>query len=530
MVKNVKDETKKEQIFNLEEAYNKTFRRLLEGDVVKGKILAIGEKDVYVDLGYKSEGIMSVSELDDIKDVKTGDEVEVLVESKENEDGMISVSRRKAEKMQGWDKISNSYQEGDFIEGRVTRKVKGGFMVDVGVEAFLPASLVALKGFGNVNQLMGQNLLFKIVKMNKPRRNIVVSRKDAILKEKEETKNKIMGELKVGELRKGIVKNITDFGVFVDLGGMDGLLHITDMNWSRISHPSEMVAIGDTIEVMILNFDKDNMKVSLGLKQKTENPWKDIETKYPIGTRVKGKVVNIMPYGAFIEIEKGIEGLVHVSELSWTVRVNNPQDVLAIGDTVEAVVLSADAANQKLSLGIKQIEPNPWLEIKEKFTPGMKAEGKVRNLTDYGAFIEIEGGIEGFVHVNDISWTKKINNPKEFLKKGQKLDVMILHVDAENQKISLGMKQLTPDPWPELIKKYNLGTTVEGIITKVTSFGIFVELEKDLEGLVHISELDMGPSGNIEESYKAGDKITAIVIKVDDIERKIRLSIKKTKE
>jgi small subunit ribosomal protein S1 len=530
MEKDTKQEKEVQGEFNLEEAYGKTFRRLSEGDIVKGKVLAIGEKDVYIDFGYKSEGIISLGELKDIVDLKIGDEFDVFVESKENEDGLITVSRRKAENMQGWDKISATYKEGDFIEGKVSRKVKGGLMVDVGIEAFLPASLVALKGFGNVNQLVGQTLLFKIVKMNKPRKNIVVSRKEAIMKERETIKTKVLGELKVGEMRKGLVKNITDFGVFVDLGGVDGLLHITDMSWGRISHPSEMVAIGDTIEVAILNFDKDNMKVSLGLKQKTENPWKGIENKYPVGTRIKGKVVNIMPYGAFVELEKGVEGLVHVSELSWTVRVNNPQDILAIGDTVEAVVLSMDSSSQKISLGVKQIEPNPWLEIKEKFSTGMKVEGKVRNLTDYGAFIEIEGAIEGFVHINDMSWTKKINNPKEYLKKGQKVEVMILAVDAENQKISLGIKQLTADPWSDIIKKYSLGTTVEGIITKVTSFGIFVELEKDLEGLVHISELDAEPSGNLEEIYKVGDKITAIVIKVDDLERKIRLSIKKTKE
>ncbi|MDP2911850.1 MAG: 30S ribosomal protein S1 [Candidatus Omnitrophota bacterium] len=530
MTKEVKQEKEVQEGFNLEEAYGKTFRRLSEGDIVKGKVLAIGVKDVYIDLGYKSEGIISIGELKDMPDLKTGDEFDVFVESKENEDGLITVSRRKAEKMQGWDKVAATCQEGDFIEGKVSRKVKGGLMVDVGIEAFLPASLVALKGFGNVNQLIGQTLLFKIVKMNKPRKNIVVSRKDAIMKEKETIKTKVLGELKVGDLRKGLVKNITDFGVFVDLGGVDGLLHITDMSWGRISHPSEMVAIGDTIEVVILNFDKENMKVSLGLKQKTENPWKDVESRYSVGARVKGKVVNIMPYGAFVELEKGVEGLVHVSELSWTVRVNNPQDVLAIGDMVEAIVLSVDSTGQKISLGVKQIEPNPWLEIKEKLSPGMKAEGKVRNLTDYGAFIEIEGGIEGFVHINDMSWTKKINNPKEYLKKGQKIDVMILAVDAENQKISLGIKQLTSDPWSDIMKKYSLGATIEGVITKITTFGLFVEMERDLEGLVHISELDMEPSGNLEELYKVGDKITAVVIKVDDLERKIRLSIKKTKE
>jgi len=515
--------------FNLEEAYGKTFRKLLEGDIVKGKVLAIGAKDVYIDFGYKSEGIIQKSELADMPDLKIGDEFDVFVESKENEDGLITVSRRKAEKMQGWDKISATCQEGDFIEGKVSRKVKGGLMVDVGIEAFLPASLVALKGFGNVNQLVGQTLLFKIVKMNKPRKNIVLSRKDAIMKEREAAKTKIMEELKVGELRKGLVKNITDFGAFVDLGGIDGLLHITDMSWGRISHPSEMVAIGDTIEVVILNFDKESMKVSLGLKQKTDNPWKEIENKYPIGTRIKGKVVNIMPYGAFVEIEKGVEGLVHVSELSWTTRVNNPQDVLAIGDMVEAVVLSSDIPNQKISLGIKQIEPNPWLEIKEKFNPGVKVEGKIRNLTDYGAFIEIEGGIEGFVHINDMSWTRKINNPKEFMKKGQNVEAMILAVDADNQKISLGIKQLTGDPWSEIVKKYSLGTNVEGVITKITSFGIFVELEKDLEGLVHVSELDLEPSANLEESCKVGDKVSAVVIKVDETERKIGLSVRQAK-
>ncbi|MBU0759358.1 MAG: 30S ribosomal protein S1 [Candidatus Omnitrophica bacterium] len=513
--------------FDLATAYEKTFRRLNEGDIVKGKVIAVGEKDVYVDFGYKSEGIMPISELKDQPEVKVGDEFEVLVESKENEDGMIVVSKKKAEKAVGWTRIVNKFKEGDFIEGKVFRKVKGGLMVDVGIEAFLPASLVALKGFGNVNQIMGQTLSFKIVKMNKLRKNIVVSRKDALLKERGEAKDKIISELKVGELRKGVVKNITDFGVFIDLGGIDGLLHITDMSWGRISHPSEMLAINDTVEVMVLNFDKESMKVSLGLKQKTESPWKDVEVKYPIGTKVKGKVVNIMPYGAFVELEKGIEGLVHVSELSWTQRVNNPQDVVVIGDVVEAIVLSVDAEGQKISLGIKQIEANPWLEIKEKFPTGTRVEGKVRNLTDYGAFVEIANGIEGFVHATDMSWTRKINHPKEFLKKGQKIEVIVLAVDPESQRISLGIKQLISDPWPEITEKYILGATVQGVITKVTSFGFFVEIDKDLEGLVHISELDLEPEQKLEEVYKPGDKIEAVAIKVDEVERKIGLSLKK---
>jgi len=527
MVNETEPKEKTEETMDMAAMYEATFRKISEGDIVKGKVIALGAKDVYIDLGYKSEGIISRAEFKNLGDIKMGDEFEVFVESKENEDGMIVVSKFKAEKAQGWTKIVARYKEGDFIEGRVSRKVKGGLMVDVGIEAFLPASLVALKGFGNVNQLMNQTLKFKIVKMNKPRKNIVISRKDALSEERDEAKKKLVTEINVGELRKGVVKNITDFGAFVDLGGIDGLLHITDMSWGRISHPSEVLAIGDTIEVMVLNFDTSSMKVSLGLKQKTESPWKGAEDRYPIGAKIKGKVVNIMPYGAFVELEKGLEGLVHVSELSWTTRINNPGDVLAIGDAVEALVLSVDSAKQKIALGIKQIEANPWIEIKEKFTAGTRAEGKVRNLTDYGAFIEIEGGIEGFVHVSDMSWTRKINHPKEFLKKGQKLEVMILAVDSDSQRISLGIKQITTDPWPEIVKKYSLGTSVEGAITKVASFGFFVELEKELEGLVHVSELGLEPSQKLEEIYKVDDKVTAIVAKVDETERKIGLSLKK---
>ena len=514
---------------DLKEMYYNTFRSLREGDIVKGKVIALGKKDIYIDFGYKSEGIIPMQEFKD-SDVNINDEFEVLIESKENDDGMIVCSKKKAEKTKGWNTVMNQCKEGDLIEGKVSRKVKGGLMVDVGIEAFLPASLVTLKGFGNVNQLVGQTLKFKIVKMNKLRRNIVVSRKDVLMKEKDESKSKILNELKAGELRKGLVKNITDFGVFIDLGGIDGLLHITDMSWSRVSHPSEMLTIGDTVEVVILNFDKTTMKVSLGLKQKTESPWKDVESKYPVGSKIKGKVVNIMPYGAFIELEKGIEGLVHVSELSWTTRVNNPSDVLAIGDMVEAIILNMDKAGHKISLGIKQVEANPWLDIKERLPSGTKAEGKVRNLTDYGVFVEIEGGIEGFVHINDMSWTKKINNPKEFLKKGQKVQVTVLSVDVENQRMSLGIKQVVPDPWPKIIKKYTIGTALECLITKITNFGFFVEIEKDLEGLIHISESGIEASDKLEDHYKVGDKVEAVVVKMDEVEKKIGLSLKKKQE
>lgn len=527
MEQNLKEEEKIG--FDLKSAYEKGVKLLKEGDLVKGRIISIGIKDIIVDLDYKSEGVLSVSEFPDTSGLKIGDELELLVEKPENEDGMVVVSKRKAEKTQGWDNIINNFREGDFIEGKVSHKVKGGLMVDVGVEAFLPASLIALKGFVNTNQMVGQTLKFKIVKLNRVRKNIVLSRKDALLKEREEQRQRLFEEIKTGELRKGVVKNITDFGAFIDLGGVDGLLHITDMSWGRVAHPSEILAIGDTIEVKVLSFDRENKKIALGIKQKTESPWKDVESKYPVGTMIKGKVVNIMPYGAFVEVEKGLEGLVHVSELSWTTRINNPNEVLAIGDVVEAIVLNVDVSNQKLSLGIKQIEPNPWIEAKEKFPVGTKVFGKVRNITDYGAYIELEGGLEGFLHVLDISWTRKVSHPKEVLKKGQEIEVVVLAVDSENQKMNLGIKQLAPDPWSGIIEKYKVGTIVEGLITKITNFGIFVELEKDLEALIHISELDQGPSGNLEESYKVGDKVKAIVIKVDELERKIGLSAKQVK-
>lgn len=506
--------------------YDQNIKELKEGEIVKGTIVATTKKEVLVDIGYKSEGAISLSEFNDSSSLKVGDEVEVLLESKENEEGMIVLSKRKAEKTKGWDKIINECKEGDLVEGRVNKKVKGGLMVDIGVEAFLPASLIWLKGFGNINQLLGQTLKFKILTINKPRKNIVLSRKDALLKEKEENKTKLFEELKKGQLKAGMVKNITDFGAFIDLGGIDGLLHITDMSWERISHPSELLAVGNKIEVVILDFDKDNMRISLGLKQKTPSPWKEVDTKYPVSTKVKGKITNLVPYGAFVELEKGLEGLIHISEFSWTKRITSPNEALAIGDVIEAVVLNVDGQNQKISLGIKQLEPNPWADMANRYPVEAQVKGKIRNLTDYGAFVELEDGVDGLVSLEDISWTRKINHPKEVLKKGQKVEAVVLSVDGQNQKIALGLKQMSPDPWPQISQKYVSNSIIEGKVTKITNFGIFVELEKDLEGLVHISEVGQEPSTDLTASYKVDDKIKVKILKVDPEQRKIALSLK----
>lgn len=519
---------KKESNFaqELEKFYEQGLKTVQEGEIVKGKVVGFTGKEVLVDIGYKSEGVLPLDEFDNPSQLKINDEIDVFLETKEDEEGMVIVSKRKADRVLGWERIIKNYKEGDTIEGKVIRKVKGGLMVDIGLEAFLPASQASLKGAQNIDQYLGHSYQFMIVKINKPRKNIVLSRRELLAKEKEVNRVRLLNELEKGQIKPGTVKNIADFGVFIDLGGVDGLLHITDMSWGRISHPSEMVAIGDRIDVMILDVDKENMKISLGLKQKTASPWMGIEGKYPVGTKVKGKVVNIVPYGAFIELEKGVEGLIHISEFSWTRRINHPSEMLVIGDIIEAVVLNLDIENQKIALGIKQTEADPWQGISAKYPAGTKVKGRVRNLTDYGAFVELEEGIDGLVHVSDMSWTKKINNPGEFLKKGQKVEIVVLSVDEINHKISLGLKQLTSDPWTEIVARYPLGTGIEGPVSKISSFGIFVEIEKELEGLVHITELNLEPTLKLEESFKVGDKVKAKVIKIDNDQRKIGLSMK----
>lgn len=510
--------------------YEQSIKNITEGNIVKGKIITITPREIIVDVGYKSEGLIPIDEFDEENLPSIGQEIDVFIDSLENDEGMMVISKRKADKARTWKKIISDVNEGDIIEGKISRKVKGGLMVDVGMDAFLPASLIYLHGYGDLDQLIGQKMLFKIVKINKPRKNIVISRKDYLIQEREEKRKKLLSEIQKGQIIKGQVKNITDFGAFINLGGVDGLLHITDMSWGRISHPSELLAVGDNIEVVILDYDKQGGKISLGLKQKTPNPWGKVLEKYPVSTRVKGKVVNLVPYGAFIELEEGIEGLVHVSELSWTKRITNPSEMLAIGDIVEAVVLAIDKDNQKISLGIKQTEINPWEDIEDKYLVGTKIKGKIRNITEYGVFVELEEGIDGLIHTSDISWTNRNFSPAKMFKKGQKIEATVLSVDSAAKRISLGLKQLLPNPWTMIAERYKPGTVSKGTIVKIVNFGIFVELEENLEGLLHITELHQPSSVELEKIYTPGDKIQVEIIKVDADEGKIALGLLKQEQ
>ncbi len=498
-----------------------------EGAVVKGTIVEIRRDELLVDIHYKSEGAIAASEFGDISQYKVGDTLDVFLESLEDQNGSVVLSKQKADKLQSWEKTVADCKEGKIVKGKVFRKVKGGLMVDIGgTEAFLPASQIGLKHIKNFDEFLGKIMEFKVVKINNDRKNIVLSRRQFLEDSRDKDKAKILSEIKVGDVREGMVKNITDFGAFIDLNGIDGLLHITDMSWGRIGHPSEVLKVGDTIEVQILDFDKEKERVSLGLKQRQPNPWEEVEKKFPVGTKVKGKVVNIMSYGVFIELERGIEGLIHISELSWTRRINHPSEVLAVGDSVEAMVLNVDKDGKKISLGVKQTEFNPWTVVEQKYPVGTRINGKVRNITSYGAFVELEEGIDGLVHISDMSWTRKVNHPSEILKKGDAVDAVVLTVDQKNKKISLGMKQLQEDPWDKLAQTYPIGTTVSGNITKITGFGAFVELPNGIEGLVHVSQIDKAPAQTIEDVLKEGQEIQAKVIRVEPAERKIALSIK----
>ena len=510
-----------EENVSMEQLYNQSIKLIREGDVIKGRIVSIKPKEVLVDVSFKSEGVVSSAEFSK-DELQVGKEIDFFVESIENDAGMIILSREKALRVKGWDKIVKNQQDGDLVEGKPTKKVKGGFLVDVmGIEGFLPASLSAFKGVSE-KEILFNIFQFKIVKVNNLRRSIVLSRREAMQKEKEEAKIKIWHNLKIGEVSSGKVKAITDFGAFVDLGGVDGLLHITDMSWSKISHPSEIVALGDKIDVMILNLDKESGKVSLGLKQRLPDPWQDAATKYIVGAKVKGKVVNIVAYGVFVELEKGIEGLIHVSELSWAKRVNNPSEMFAIGDMVEALILSVERESRRISLSIKQLEQNPWLEAEAKFPVGTKVEGKVRGFTEYGTFVELDNNLGGMIHISDISWTKRIAHPQDVLKKGQKVEVTVLTVDAQNRRIALGLKQLQPNPWPQIAAKFPLDTVLETEVVSITDFGIFVKLEEDLEGLIFSNEIDKEAAA----SLKVGDKIKVKVMKVDIEQGKIGLTAK----
>ena len=501
------------------------FRELKEGSIVKGTILEIKPQVVLVDIGYKSEGVIPVAEFED-EDIEIGDEIEVLLEKLENEEGMVVLSKEKAAYKQNWDKIVGVYNEGGLVRGKIKSAVKGGLTVNVGVEAFLPASQVDIMPPKDLNIYVGQVHEFKIVKVNHDRKNVVLSRREVIEAERAEQRQRFLETVKIGDRVRGAVKNITDFGAFVDLSGMDGLLHITDMSWGRINHPSEMLTIGQEVDVVILDVNREKERVSLGLKQLSDNPWEDIEARYPVGQQVHGRVTKLLPYGAFVEIERGVEGLIHVSELSWTKRVARPNDVLSLDQEVSAVVLGINKEEQKISLGVRQLDSNPWEEIEQRFPIGSKIKGVLRNLTAYGAFVELEDGIDGMIHVSDLSWTRKINHPSEILHKNQEVEAMVLSIDKANQRISLGLKQLDTDPWSAIEGRFKVGDLVKGKITKIATFGAFVQLEDDIDGLVHISQLSEEHVAKVKDVVKVGDEVEARVIKVDKAERRIGLSIK----
>ncbi|HSZ77398.1 MAG TPA: 30S ribosomal protein S1 [Chthoniobacterales bacterium] len=510
----------------MQELIAKSLRDFKEGSIVKGRVLEIRPREVLVDIGYKSEGVIPASEFDDMNDVEVGDEVEVLLEKLENEDGMVVLSKEKAAHKQNWDKIVKVFEGDGLIKGKVKAVVKGGLTVNIGVEAFLPGSQIDIVPPKDLQQFVGNTYDFKIVKINDERKNVVLSRREIIEQERAEKRARFLDTVKLGDTVKGVVKNLTDFGAFIDLDGMDGLLHITDMTWGRLTHPSELLKIGQEIDVVVLDINKEKERVSLGLKQTQRNPWDKIEERFPVGATVHGKVTNLVPYGAFVEIEEGVEGLIHVSELSWTKRITRPSDVLTQGQQIEAVVLGVNKEEQKISLGVRQLEPNPWDAIEHKYVIGSRVKGKIRNMTAYGAFVELEEGIDGMIHVSDLSWTRKINHPSEVLKKNDEVEAIVLDIDKVNQRISLGVKQLDSDPWKEIDQKYKIGDLVHGKVTKLASFGAFVQLQDDIDGLVHISQLSEEHVAKVKDVLKVGQEVEARVIKVDKAERRIGLSIK----
>ncbi len=510
----------------MEEALKQSAMGFAAGEIVKGTVIEVRPKEVLIDIGYKSEGVIPANEFQDIKTVKIGDEVNVLIEKLEDKDGMVVLSKEKAEFKQNWDRILTICNEGGTVTGKVKAVVKGGLLVNIGVEAFLPASQIDIIPPKNLTGFVGNSYEFKVVKINQERQNIVLSRRELIEQERTERRQKLLTEMTPGDIRKGTVKNITDFGAFIDLNGLDGLLHITDMSWGRIGHPSEILKVGQELDVVVLDINREKERVSLGLKQKLANPWESIESRFQVGNRVKGKVVNLVPYGAFVELEPGVEGLVHVTELSWTKRIAKPSDVLKADQEIEAVVLGVNREEQKISLGIRQLEANPWDKALEKYPPGTRVKGRIRNLTSYGAFIELEEGLDGMIHVSDISWTRKINHPSEVLKKGEEVEAVVLEIDKANQRIAVGVKQLSEDPWSNIDKFYKVGDLVTGQVTKLASFGAFVGLQHDIDGLVHISQVSEDRVEKIKNVLKVGQEVTARVIKIDKTDRRIGLSIK----
>ncbi|GIL18781.1 MAG: 30S ribosomal protein S1 [Oligoflexia bacterium] len=502
------------------------------GDVVTGTVVEVQSDYVLVDINYKSEGLIPINEfrvVDGVRAVKPGDKVEVLIDRIENDNGMIGLSKNKADMMRAWTDISKAAENEEVIEGTVIAKVKGGLSVDIGVTAFLPGSQIDLRPVRNMDVFIGKTYKFKVIKFNKKRGNIVLSRRALLEQERESMKAQTLDQIKEGATVKGSVKNITDYGAFIDLGGMDGLLHITDMSWGRIKHPSELINVGDEIDVKVLKYDTEKDRVSLGMKQLHADPWESVKDKFPVGTKLKGKIVSLAEYGAFVELAEGVEGLIHVSEMSWTKRVKHPSQVVNVGDEVDVIVLEVDFANRRISLGMKQLQPNPWVEMKESYPPGTIIEGEVKSITDFGIFVGVEEGVDGLVHISDFSWTKRVNNPTEMFQKGQKVRAVVLGVDIENERFSLGIKQLEGDPWANIESKYGVGTQHNVKVTKVADFGVFVELESDIEGLIHISELTTERINKPEEFCKVGDLVKAEVISIDKDARKIGLSSKLVK-
>lgn len=504
----------------MEELYGSTLKSFAEGQIVPGTVVGKTPDEAIVDIGFKSEGFVSLEEFRNPELIDVGHTLDVLIETIEDEEGKLVLSFAKAERQKGWLKIADVINEGDVLEGRVVRIVKGGYIVDVqGVEAFLPMSLSSFKNIPS-DDITSKPYRFVVAKMNKQRRNLILSRREVVQKEREANREVLWGQLQKGQRRNGVVKGITDFGAFIDLGGVDGLLHITDMSWSRISHPSEIVSLGQRLEVVILDFDRENSKVSLGLKQITANPWEAVYDKYPAGTVVKGKVVNIMPYGVFVEIDKGIEGLLHASEITWQKKMVNPQEMFTVGQVVEVQIINVDRDQKRISLSMKQLEDNPWLKAEEKFAVNSRVQGAIRGFADYGAFVELEHGLEGMIHVSDMSWTRKVNHPQEVLQKGQKVEVAVLAVDGKGRKITLGLKQLVANPWPEIARKYPVETVVDAIVIMNSNFGVFVKLEDDVEALVYSSEIDKEEAAKL----KPADKLRVKVIKVDVDQMKIGVS------
>lgn len=496
------------------------------GHVLTGRIVELTKDFVVVDVGLKSEGLVPVSEFTNLSELSLGNDIEVYLDQTEGEDGQIVLSREKARRLRQWEHIMHHCKEGSIVSGKVVRKVKGGLMVDIGMEAFLPGSQIDNKRIKNLDEYLDKTYDFKILKINSDRKNVVISRRELLEEERISKKVEMLENIQEGEVRTGVVKNITDFGVFLDLDGIDGLLHITDMTWKRIKHPSEIVSIGQEIEVVVLHVDKEKGRVALGMKQKEENPWEEIEKKYVAGTHVRGKIVTLVPYGAFIEIEPGIEGLIHVSEMSWTKNITDPNEMVKKGDEVEAVVLSVQKEEGKISLGMKQLEKNPWDEVETRYLIGSSVQAEIRSLTNYGAFVELEPGIDGLIHISDLSWIKKVSHPSEILKKGDKVDAVVLSVDKESKKITLGVKQLSQNPWESIEKMFPVGAVVEGVVTKITAFGAFVELVNGVEALIHVTELSDQSFGKVEEVISKGQKIKAKVIKLDPEHKKISLSMK----